>query len=405
MKYVRSEIVASVIVYSIIMCMPKTLLLSLYPTTTLSTMPRLTWMACCITVEWNFHLRGCLDGKTMWSMPLEAPTPCTPSTSCSGPILGPFAWPSWPNTRLKQTFMALSSLRDSLSGTIASLSCVQCGCTWGTILICQMRNAASWSWPVPTDCTRYGVHVRNVNIVGIMLQWVMQFISVVSPSWCVSPMTRRSSVPVQSSQVACGEFLRHPRSWMTMKRCGTLASTNPPGVSSRKRWLSWHASELVCCLHSMQQFLKLMFQLLQFAQHSQLSLKKPFISIRWVDWLQHPTLGAWFCDVLLISFCRHFGLCYPHFPTEQDFIHSVLTSGDIQSHTQGGDLYLLDRFAQEWPQLQAGGLLLPDLLEFYQWLHTALCEPVLHSPSDMKLNVASAAVRLGYIMTINSYIH
>ena len=231
------------------MCMPKTLLPSLHPTTTLSTTPRLTWMACCITLEWNFHLRGCLDGKTMWSMPLEAPTPCTPSTSCSGPILGPFAWPSWPNTRLKQTFMALSSLRDSLSGTIASLSCVQCGCTWGTILICQMRNALFWSWPLPTDCTRYGVNVRNVNIVGIMLQWVMRFISVVSPSWCVSPMTRRSSVPVQSSQVACGEFLRHPRSWMTMKRCGTLASTNPPGVSSRKRWLLWHASEFVCCLH------------------------------------------------------------------------------------------------------------------------------------------------------------
>ena len=40
--------------------------------------------------------------------------------------------------------------------------------------------------------------------------------------------------------------------------------------------------------------------------------------------------------------------------------------------------YLLARFAQEWPQLQAGGLLLPDLVEFYQWLHTALSKPVSH---------------------------
>jgi vacuolar-type H+-ATPase subunit D/Vma8 len=26
----------------------------------------------------------------------------------------------------------------------------------------------------------------------------------------------------------------------------------------------------------------------------------------------------------------------------------------------------------EWPILQAGGLLLPKLVEFYQWLHTQL---------------------------------
>jgi len=72
------------------------------------------------------------------------------------------------------------------------------------------------------------------------------------------------------------------------------------------------------------------------------------------------------------SFNRSLELCYPHFPTEQDFIHSVLSSGDICSYTQKGDLYLLGQFAQEWSRLQAGGLLLPDLVEFYQWLHTAL---------------------------------
>lgn len=73
-------------------------------------------------------------------------------------------------------------------------------------------------------------------------------------------------------------------------------------------------------------------------------------------------------------FCRSLGLCYPHFPSEKEFTHSVLSSGDIQSHSQGGDLYLLGQFAQEWPWLQAGGQLLPDLVEFYQWLHTALGE-------------------------------
>ena len=71
---------------------------------------------------------------------------------------------------------------------------------------------------------------------------------------------------------------------------------------------------------------------------------------------------------------RRLQLYYPHFPSESDFTHSVLSSGDIQSHARGGELYLLARFAQEWPRLQAGGLLLPDLVEFYQWLHTALGE-------------------------------
>ena len=75
------------------------------------------------------------------------------------------------------------------------------------------------------------------------------------------------------------------------------------------------------------------------------------------------------------AFCRSLGLSYPHFPTEQDFVHSVLSSGDTQSHSQGGNFYLLGHFAQEWQWLQAGGLLLPDLVEFYHWLHTALGEP------------------------------
>ena len=85
--------------------------------------------------------------------------------------------------------------------------------------------------------------------------------------------------------------------------------------------------------------------------------------------LQDSLMSWWFV------FCRSLDLNYPHFPTEQDFIHNVLSSGDIQSHSQGGNFYLLGHFAQEWPRLQAGGLLLSDLVEFYQWLHTALGEP------------------------------
>ena len=78
--------------------------------------------------------------------------------------------------------------------------------------------------------------------------------------------------------------------------------------------------------------------------------------------------------------CRCLGLYYPHYPFEQEFTHTVLSSGDVRSHARGGEFYLLSQFAQVWRQLQAGGLFLPDLVEFYWWLHTALGKSTLSSP-------------------------
>ena len=71
---------------------------------------------------------------------------------------------------------------------------------------------------------------------------------------------------------------------------------------------------------------------------------------------------------------RRLELHYPQFPSEEDFTHRLLGSGDLQQHSEGGELMLLSRFSMEWPRLQAGGLLLPKLVEFYQWLHTQLGE-------------------------------
>eukprot|EP00731_Ephydatia_muelleri_P021730 Em0014g321a len=63
---------------------------------------------------------------------------------------------------------------------------------------------------------------------------------------------------------------------------------------------------------------------------------------------------------------------YPHFSTEKDFINNLLSSVDISLQKQGGGLYMLTQFVLERPQLQAGGRLLPDLVEFYLWLHSQL---------------------------------
>ena len=115
--------------------------------------------------------------------------------------------------------------------------------------------------------------------------------------------------------------------------------------------------------------IKTFFHLLQ---HSQ-QLDKLFNDIRLGEPLPHSAryVKFWYC---VDSFNRYLGLCYPYFPTEQDFIHST---ENTCSYTQKGELYLLHHFAQEWPRFQTGGLLLPDLVEFYQWLHTALGEPAL----------------------------
>ena len=70
------------------------------------------------------------------------------------------------------------------------------------------------------------------------------------------------------------------------------------------------------------------------------------------------------------SSLRHLEVQYPHFPSEQEFTHCILSAGDLQQHSEGGKLRLLARFAMDWPRLQRGAVLLPDLVELYQWLHT-----------------------------------
>ena len=41
-------------------------------------------------------------------------------------------------------------------------------------------------------------------------------------------------------------------------------------------------------------------------------------------------------------------------------------------HNPENELYVLTQFALEYERLYIIGLLLPDLIEFYQWIHTEL---------------------------------
>lgn len=45
-------------------------------------------------------------------------------------------------------------------------------------------------------------------------------------------------------------------------------------------------------------------------------------------------------------------------------------------------LFVLHHFTQEWRMLQIGGVLLPDLVEFYQWIHTELSHLVTYQKAE-----------------------
>jgi hypothetical protein len=83
---------------------------------------------------------------------------------------------------------------------------------------------------------------------------------------------------------------------------------------------------------------------------------------------------------------RNLELEYPCYPTEKDLTHSLLTFQDTGTE----DITLISQFTQQWQRLQAGGKLLPDLLEFYQWLHSELAHVISYQ--------RACEVTIGYII-------
>ena len=62
--------------------------------------------------------------------------------------------------------------------------------------------------------------------------------------------------------------------------------------------------------------------------------------------------------------------------------HCILSSGDLQKHSEGGELRFLTKLVAEHPQLYSGGALLPDLVELYQWLHTHLAHLITYKDAS-----------------------
>ena len=70
-------------------------------------------------------------------------------------------------------------------------------------------------------------------------------------------------------------------------------------------------------------------------------------------------------------------LHYPLPATENDYMRSLVdaTEANDCSYTH---LFALHQFTLEQKRLQVGGALLPDLVEFYKWIHTQLSHLVTY---------------------------
>ena len=62
---------------------------------------------------------------------------------------------------------------------------------------------------------------------------------------------------------------------------------------------------------------------------------------------------------------------YPHFPADVTVLDSLLSLPDVQVKSQD-KVAVLSKFICKMPEIQTILPFLPDLIEFYQWLHRDL---------------------------------
>ena len=73
---------------------------------------------------------------------------------------------------------------------------------------------------------------------------------------------------------------------------------------------------------------------------------------------------------LLSNFARQMNEVFPVHANPKDFFLQLFSSTFLDE--KDGPLYILYQFILLRPKLNAGGMLLPDLVKFYLWSHNAL---------------------------------
>lgn len=82
---------------------------------------------------------------------------------------------------------------------------------------------------------------------------------------------------------------------------------------------------------------------------------------------------------------------YPFFPTEGALVQSLLSQTDIGDYISNTE-HILSQFALYRHKLEIGGELLPNLVEFYQWLHQEMAHVITRK--DAESIPVSRAVRV-----------
>ena len=73
----------------------------------------------------------------------------------------------------------------------------------------------------------------------------------------------------------------------------------------------------------------------------------------------------------MYNYSRILNQQYPHLASENEYMKTLVGAREIHN-LNDEHLFLLHHFTLEHDRLQLGGVLLPDLVEFYQWIHTHL---------------------------------
>ena len=76
--------------------------------------------------------------------------------------------------------------------------------------------------------------------------------------------------------------------------------------------------------------------------------------------------------VLSCAILRKLSAHYPHFPSQSECIRGIMGGHVGDDDQEAKERPLLSKFAMDWERLQVGGVLLPDLVELYTWLHKNL---------------------------------
>ena len=124
---------------------------------------------------------------------------------------------------------------------------------------------------------------------------------------------------------------------------------------------SWKGKYYYFCCDTVFKFIN---PFLQFSASCQDTLLR---ELRWLTSFNSS------CYVILTYFfpCSVLGTHFPHSPPEEELSWSILASANASNATQN-QFYILSKFALTYRRLNAGGALLPDLIEFYQWIHREL---------------------------------